>query len=224
MPALESVLASIKNEGIDTIYNLGDNIYGPLWPNQTADILRNSSINSILGNGDIDVLTNPKNETMKMNNQELSEVNRKWIMNLPTSIVENDITIFHGTPDSMYEYFFEYVDNEIIKTYEVEKLEKKVNQINTKYIGCGHSHIERIMTIRDKVLVNPGSVGLPAYSDTIPKHKIETWNNRAKYIEISDEKISIRYIEYDYKAAIKRAKENNREDWAYSLDTGRAKY
>jgi predicted phosphodiesterase len=224
MPALESVLDSIKSNDIGIIYNLGDSIYGPLWPNQTADLLRNSDIKTILGNGDFDVLTNAKNNTMEMNYRELSEVNRKWITNLPQKIVENDITVFHGTPSSMYEYFFEYVDNEIIKIYELEEMVKKIDSIKTKYIGCGHSHIERIMTINNKILLNPGSVGLSAYSDYKPKHKIETWNNRARYIEIDDEEISIRYIEYDFRAAAKRARENNREDWAFSLETGRAKY
>jgi putative phosphoesterase len=222
--ALESVISSIKNKEIQLVYNLGDSIYGPLWPNETADYLRKSDIKSILGNGDFDILSNHNdNKTMNENFSDLSEVNRKWIKDLPKYLVENDLTIFHGTMNSMYEYFFEYIKNGRVNVYETEEIKNRVQKIKTKYIGCGHSHIERIMTIDDQILINPGSVGLPAYSDNEPKHKIETLNNRAKYIEVNENEIVVNYIKYDYKIAAKQARKNNREDWAYSIETGRAK-
>jgi putative phosphoesterase len=222
--ALESVVSSIENRNIQLIYNLGDSIYGPLWPNETANYLRESKIKSILGNGDFDVLSNRNNnKTMNDNFNELSEINLNWIKNLPTKIIEGDLTIFHGTMNSMYEYFFEYIEDEIVKVYGNEELKNKIHAIKTKYIGCGHSHIEKIMMINDQTILNPGSVGLPAYSDDKPKHKMETWNNRAKYIEVNENEVVVYYIEYDYKSAAKKARENNREDWAYSIETGRAK-
>jgi putative phosphoesterase len=222
--ALESVVSSIQKKNIQLVYNLGDSIYGPLWPNETANYLRESKMKSILGNGDFDVLNNQsRNRTMNDNLNELSEINKKWVMDLPQKIIDDDVTIFHGTMNSMYEYLFEYIQNEIVKIYEKEELKEKIYGIMTKYIGCGHSHIERIMTINDQIILNPGSVGLPAYSDDMPKHKMETWNNKAKYIEVNENEIVINYIEYDYRSAAKQARKNNREDWAYSIETGRAK-
>jgi predicted phosphodiesterase len=224
LAALESVVASIAKKNIHRIYNLGDSIYGPLWPNETADYLRKSDIKSIIGNGDFDILNNRNtNVTMKNNFRELSDLNKSWIQKLPSLLIEDPLTIFHGTADSMYEYFFEYIQDGIVKTYEMEELLKKTSKIQTKYIGCGHSHIERIMTIHNQILLNPGSVGLPAYSDDKPQHKMETWNNRAKYIEVNENEIAINYVEYDYRQAAKQARKNNREDWAFSIETGRAK-
>jgi predicted phosphodiesterase len=137
-------------------------------------------------------------------------------------LVERDIKIFHGTINSMYEYFIEYIENGSVKIRENDYLEDQIRAIKTKYVGFGHSHIERVLKVNNQILLNPGSVGLPAYSDDEPKHKMETLNNKAKYIEVDNDKIVIHYIEYDYMRAAKEARKNKRDDWAHSIETGRA--
>jgi predicted phosphodiesterase len=76
--ALEAVIESINGKGIKSVYNLGDSIYGPLWPNETAEYLRNSGIKTIIGNGDYDILNYPtKNKTLEINSNKLSDINKE---------------------------------------------------------------------------------------------------------------------------------------------------
>ena len=89
-------------------------------------------------------------------------------------------------------------------------------------------HLPNIIKLNDKLLVNPGSVGLPAYSDDFPgKHYVENGSPHAKYCVVSRsslgwtvEQIS---IPYDFTSAADTAKQNGREDWAYWIKTGRVK-
>ena len=48
---------------------------------------------------------------------------------------------------------------------------------------CGHSHVQRIVEIDGNiVIVNPGSIGLPAYKDELPApHVIESGSPHARY-------------------------------------------
>ncbi|MFW5438436.1 metallophosphoesterase family protein [Paenibacillus apiarius] len=56
-----------------------------------------------------------------------------------------------------------------------------------KVIFCGHTHIQKSVWLPDgKWIVNPGSVGLPAYSEDAPHpHYMESKTPHTKYL-ISD--------------------------------------
>jgi predicted phosphodiesterase len=222
LPALEAAYKSIKEKGIFEVYNLGDSLYGPLWPEETAQFIIENNIKSIMGNEDEDLINNSdKNEIEKYVLNQLSQSSINWLKMLP-HICENEyITLFHGSPNNNRKYFLEkiYKENIIVKCNE--ELLENIENIKTKYIGFGHSHLERILVINDQILINAGSVGWPAFSDDDPKHKIETLNNFAKYVIINNKNIEICNIEYDYKIACKRAKKNNKEDWSKYIETGR---
>ena len=221
--ALETVWYSIKEKGISEVYNLGDSLYGPLWPEETAQFIMKNNIESILGNEDESLVKNKNlNETEKYTLNQLSISSINWLRTLP-EIYNNDLfTLFHGSPGNNKKYFLENIYDGKIVIKSNEEIKEGIKEIKTKYIGFGHSHLERILTINDQILINAGSVGLPAFFDDIPEHKIETYNNFTKYIVINDEKIEICNIPYDYKSACKRAKENNRNDWSKYIENGRA--
>jgi hypothetical protein len=76
------------------------------------------------------------------------------------------------------------------------------------------------------MIVNPGSVGLPAYADDHPvPHKVETGSPHARYaiVERSAGTWQATPIAlcYDWAAAARTAKERGRADWATALRTGR---
>jgi putative phosphoesterase len=222
LPALEAVYYSIKEKNISEIYNLGDSLYGPLWPEETAIFLIENDIISISGNEDKDLLEKlNKNETEKYTINQLSELSINWLKNLPDNYENDYITLFHGSPNDNQKYFLEKIvsGNVIIK--DKKEIMESIKHMKTKYFGFGHSHVERILTIEDKFFINAGSVGLPAYSDDNPDHKMETNNNFAKYIILNNENIEICNIAYDYKTASKRARENNRNDWSICIENGR---
>jgi len=223
LPALEAVYKSIKEKGISEIYNLGDSLYGPLWPEETAQFLIRNNVKSIMGNEDEELLKDStENETEKYTLSQLSESSLNWIRSLPGIYENENITLFHGRPNDNRKYLLERICNGRIEIKSNEELEEIVKNIKTKYLGFGHSHLERILVLKEKILINPGSVGWPAFSDDKPKHEIETFNNFAKYVIIDNENIEICNIAYDYKSACKRAKKNNRNDWLRYLEYGRA--
>jgi predicted phosphodiesterase len=222
LPALEAVYQSIKEKGIFEIYNLGDSLYGPLWAEETAQFIIKNNIKSIMGNEDEDLINNShKNETEKYVLKQLSQSSINWLKMLPFSFENEYITLFHGSPNNNRKYFLEKIHEENIIIKCNEELLENIKNIKTKYIGFGHSHLERILVINDNVLINAGSVGWSAFMDDDPKHKIETLNNFAKYVIIDNLNIEICYVTYDFKAASKKAKENNRNDWVKCIETGR---
>jgi len=222
IPALEAVYQSIKGKGILEIYNLGDSLYGPLWPEETAQFLINSNIKSIMGNEDEALIkSNNLNETEKYTLSQLSETSINWIKGLPDIYESENITLFHGTPNNNRKYFLEKVCKGKVLIKSNKELTKSIKNIKTKYIGFGHSHLERVIMLEEKILINAGSVGWPAFLDDKPYHKIETLNNFAKYVIIDNQNIEICHIAYDYKMSCKRAKKNNRADWGKYLEYGR---
>lgn len=65
------------------------------------------------------------------------------------------ITICHGSPNKINEKMLP--DND--RTIEV------INSVKTSIILCGHSHIQRKIVHKEKSVLNPGSVGLPLFSE-----------------------------------------------------------
>ena len=88
----------------------------------------------------------------------------------------------------------------------------------------------RLVRLADgRTVVNPGSVGLQAFSDAEPvNHAIEVGAPHARYAVLERAKaadpwrVSFRVVAYDWNAAGARAKEKGRDDWAQWLRTGYA--
>lgn len=77
-----------------------------------------------------------------------------------------------------------------------------------------------------RLIVNPGSVGCPAYDDDLPfHHKVETGHAMASYAMIEKTEDgwapSFRNVAYDHMAMSRLAAENGRAEWANALATGR---
>jgi hypothetical protein len=193
-----------------------------LWPEETAQFIIKNNIKSIMGNECELILKHSNiNETVNYTLHQLSKSSLNWLKTLPESFTNEFLTLFHGSPNDMWKYFLEKIDNGNIKIKTNEEILENCGKIKTKYIGFGHSHVERIVTIGEQIFINAGSVGLPAYSDENPDHKMETYNNLAKYIIIENDNIQICAVAYDYKSSSRKANENNRNDWSEFIETGR---
>ena len=89
---------------------------------------------------------------------------------------------------------------------------------------CGHSHIVRAVGLDDgRLVVNPGSVGLPAYTDIEPvKHSMQMGAPYARYAystqgrRVEPWQVSFRVVAYDWNAAAEPSRERGRgaKDWA----------
>jgi diadenosine tetraphosphatase ApaH/serine/threonine PP2A family protein phosphatase len=93
---------------------------------------------------------------------------------------------------------------------------------------CGHSHIPRILQLpAGPLVINPGSVGLPAYSDDLPvAHKMETGSPHARYAMVSKSAagwtVEQIVVPYDWNKAAQKARRLGQDEWGAWLETGRA--
>jgi len=228
--AFKEVLSDIYKRGINEIINLGDSLYGPLDPKGTFDLLIDNNVVSILGNQDKLIIDN---FNAKSNFITLEYVKAQidinviiWLKSLKFDLIyHNLIYCCHASPQSDSIYLLERLFPDFIGIKDKNEIDEILKDIQQKIVICGHSHISRVVETNLKTIINPGSVGLPAYDDDIPiPHKIENFSPMAKYaiLTITDKLINVDniFISYDYEQAAKIAELNNRADWARWIRTG----
>jgi len=229
--ALKEVLKDIRSKDIEIVLNLGDSLYGPLDPQGTFKLLKENEVLSVCGNGDRMILENidgeSENKTMEYVKSQIDEDAIAWLKSLPFDFIHRPVYCCHASPQDDTSYLMESLKANYIAVKENEELEELLKAVRQKIVACGHSHLPRIMKITKKTIINPGSVGLPAYDDELPvPHKMESLSPDASYatLSLSENSIKIELISipYDYEAAAKMAEENGREDWAGWIRTGRA--
>jgi predicted phosphodiesterase len=229
--ALEAVLADIETLGISDIVNLGDCLSGPLEAGRTADLLMSRDFVTVRGNHDRYLIESPA-EAMPSWEQhafgELSEVHLDWLRGLPFSTVYKDEAyLCHATPTNDNLYWLEGVspDGHVFLKPR-EEMEALASGIDLPLILCGHSHIPRSVRLSDgRLIINPGSVGCPAYEDELPyPHKVEAGHPMASYAILEKTATgwmpAFRSIRYDHMAMARLAAGNGRADWAVALATG----
>jgi predicted phosphodiesterase len=226
--ALEAVLQDIRERGIEAIANLGDSLYGPLDPAGTADILRQFDIPTVRGNEDR-IIVEPSREspTLSFVLQSLATDQREWLESLPlTMALDDGILLFHGTPFDDAEYLLWKVGESGAVLREGDEVLAELQGTDQRLFLCGHDHLQRKMLLPDgKLVVDPGSVGLPAYADDHSHpHAMESGSPHARYAIIGrsaeDWVVEQVVIPYDWRAAADRARSNGREDWAEWLMSG----
>jgi predicted phosphodiesterase len=230
--ALKAVLNDIKARKIDTIINLGDHFFGPLNPYTVALMTRQNPMICISGNTDREIIESldkvSEKRHMEYVKSQLTNYYRKWLKSLPKTIVVDDLIFAcHGTPESDNEYLLEKVTEHGVFVYNDEELVEKTKHIKECVILCGHSHVNRVVYLSNgKIILNPGSVGLPAYlGNGEYRFAMESMTPHAKYaiITVDGNDINIDQVNctYDWKEAAKMAKENGSENWANFLLHGR---
>lgn len=227
--ALEAVLQDIDSRGINSIVNLGDTLFGPVDPIRTAELLMNrSNIMNIMGNCDRYLLQEHMDSaTFQYVKPLLTNEILNWIYSFKQSIVFEDLLFCHGTPFSDDRYMLEEVLPSGVQDKCVEDLITDYESIAERYIFCGHSHLQKSVWLPSgKVIVNPGSVGLPAYFEELPyPHFMESMTPHAKYLIISrvghSWKLEHVLVPYHYELAALMADQNHREDYSYAIRHGR---
>jgi len=230
--ALQAVLADIKARQINTIINLGDHVFGALEPEDTALIIRSTPMFCISGNTDREILESldkpSDKENMERVKQDLSKDTIIWLKSLPPTAIFDDVFfVCHGTPESDSEYLLEEVTENGVFVYNDEELVQKTGHIQQKIILCGHSHVNRLVYLSNgKIILNPGSVGLPAYlGNGEHRFSMESMTPHAKYaiVHADGDNINIEhvYCNYNWNRASNVAKANGSDNWAQFLLHGR---
>jgi putative phosphoesterase len=230
--ALDAVLKDIRRRNIENIVNLGDSVYGSLDPAGTLDRLMRSSIISISGNQDRIVFERDEEILASQDHQfvtsQMSEAQLRWFQSLPPTYTIDDVLFCHGTPWSDETYLLETVTEHGVFLSATATIMAHLRGVEQAVVLCGHSHVPRIVRLSDgRLVVNPGSVGIPAYTDDLPfPHAMEAGSPHARYAVLSRqpegwavEQIAVPYA-WDEAAAV--ARRNGREDRARWIESGRA--
>ena len=233
LPALEAVIVDIKKHKPDMIVNLGDCVSGPLWPKETYELLRSLNWPTVRGNCDRAVgSANPAtlSESDKFAYDRLNVQDRDWLKQLPTFIqISDSILACHGTPETDNEYLVELVSAGQLCAAPSAEINRRLALVKADLVLCGHSHIPQLILVAPSQLVlNPGSVGLPAYEFQLDasKHVVsESGSPHARYAIVTenDTKFNVEQfaVSYSHELAAQRAGEANRADYVQALRTGR---
>lgn len=231
--ALEAVFDEIQKHNVDMIVNLGDILYGPIAPRQTYDLLMENECVTIQGNQDrqiyqADVKDIASNPTLAFILEDLGNAPLQWLSTLPeTCQLSEQVFLCQGTPDNDLVYLLE----DVAQGFPILRPERDIltllNGQPSEVILCGHTHIPRTVTTQNgQIIVNPGSVGLPAYTDDKPViHSMENHSSHAHFaiLQPQDTGWNVQQINvaYDHEKAAAAAKARHRPDWAHFLTTGR---
>jgi putative phosphoesterase len=231
--ALDRVMADAQKHAVDLIVNLGDILYGPIAPKATYELLMQHDIVTICGNQDRQVFQATAEEiaanpTMKFIIDNLGAEPIDWMKSLPFDIqLNDDIYLCHGTPDNDLIYLLENVELGYACLRPDHEIVALLKGQASKVICCGHTHTPRTVSLSTgQIIVNPGSVGLQAYTDDEPNvHSMENFNAMASYAIVSQVADSwhIEHINvpYDVELAVAECTKRGRMDWVHFLTTGR---
>ncbi|WNZ58074.1 metallophosphoesterase family protein [Microbulbifer sp. EKSA008] len=233
--ALDAIVADLKKRGADLTVNLGDILYGPIAPRLTYERLMEQGYTTIRGNQDRQIYeATPteieSNPTLQFILKDLGVEPLLWMKQLPPSLqITDEVFLCHGTPSSDLIYLLEDTSSgrpQIRSNHEILNL---LGKIPSKVILCGHTHQPRCISVSSGQLVlNPGSAGLPAYTDSEPQpHIMETFSPHASYALIERSKngawsAEFFKVSYDTDKAARAAIAQGRDDWGFYLSTGRA--
>lgn len=230
--ALRAIEADIRRRGISTVIDLGDEASGPLWPLETTRELMPLGWTHAAGNHDRLIAGAPP-ESLKPSDayayRHLDRAEREWLGSHPRiARIGDDILGFHGTPEDDEGYLVEIAESGRVRIAPPGVVLERLGPMRAPLILCGHTHLQRCIALPGGGLViNPGSVGLPAYAETDANpHVVESGSPHARYAILSKREedgpwgVEFVLVEYDWNAAADKARAEGRPDWEAALRTG----
>jgi len=230
LAALEAVVEDLRRRAVDTVVNLGDSLAGPLLPLETAQYLMARNWTHLSGNHERQLLEHTADTGEASDvyaRSRLSQRELDWISTLkPAHRFSSQVLLCHATPDHDNEYLLETAENGRTRLATAQEVEGRLGSIGAALIACGHTHVPRsVRTAQGQLIVNPGSVGLPAYDDDRPCfHVVENGSPDARYAIVEKRKAGwtseLIAVPYDHAAMAQLAKQRGRDDWVCALLTG----
>ncbi|MGJ4880469.1 metallophosphoesterase family protein [Bradyrhizobium sp. HKCCYLRH1065] len=229
--ALEAVLADIRAQGVDDIVNLGDMASGPLDARKTMDLLMPLDAVHVRGNHDRWLIDRPPERMGAWERPAYAQLVAKhldWLGTIPpTGIYRDEVFLCHATPEDDNVYWLESVAPDgAVTCAPLDAIETTAEGIPQSLILCGHTHTARAVRLRDgRLIVNPGSVGSPGYSYSVPHpHVMEAGTPDARYaileLKPAGWSVTFRHVPYDHQAMAALARANGDAEFASALATG----
>jgi putative phosphoesterase len=197
-PALQAI-----QEPFDACLFVGDVVDYCVEPTPCIDWVRKNATASVRGNHDhgaaqqvhVHGQTGFKyltSVTRPLTQERLTPEDRRFLSTLPITrkltLDETRFFLVHATPrDPLDEY----------ATGDVDFWATRVAGVDANVICVGHTHHPYILEVGNKLVINPGSVGLPRDGDP-----------RASYAVIEDSNVELKRVEYDIEAAVRAIQES----------------
>jgi putative phosphoesterase len=175
--ALDAVFADLARRDVADIVCLGDLAAGGPQPREVLARLRELGCQAVRGNADGWLLEGlppgRSNETRRLGEivawarARLAPADLDYLAALPPTltVTVDDLSLlcFHGSPRSDVEPL-------LATTPEAELDDALAAAPQTSLFACGHTHLQLLRSRPDRLLVNPGSVGLPlgSLAATVP--------------------------------------------------------
>ena len=231
--ALEAVLDDARARGATKLLDLGDSLYGPLDPAGTARLMMSPGLPSVHVRGNQDrSLVDPHadlalNRSLSFTRARLPPEALAWLAALPlTVLVENELRLCHGSPSSDEVYLLEAPGPNGALLRPRADIAHLLRGSQDPVVLCAHTHLQRAVQLPGgPLVVNPGSVGSPAFADVEPlPYRVESGSPHAKYALLEKGprgwSVNLVSVPYDHEAAAALAALNGRDDWAWALRTG----
>ena len=134
---------------------------------------------------------------------QLNETDRRFLADLPTSLWltlnGKRFLLVHGTPRDPLDEF---------ASPDVEAWQRRLEHVDADYVCVGHTHVQYTLQVGEKMVINPGSVGLPRDGDP-----------RAAYALITDDGPVLKRVEYPVDEAVAKVESSDLPDHAKQLLT-----
>jgi putative phosphoesterase len=224
--ALDIVLTDLARCGVEQIVCLGDLAAGGPQPREVVARLRELRCRAVRGNADgwlLDGLPAGRSEETRRLGEVvgwaramLAPDDLDYLAALPATLTAlvGGVTLlcFHGSPRSDVE--------SLLATTPEHELDEVFGAAEASVLAGGHTHLQLLRRHRDRVLVNPGSVGLPLGSLTASEigPPLPAW---AEYALVQDDggiEISFRRLPVDVDALAAATATMPCPTWAADLE------
>lgn len=174
--ALNTVLQDIKSREIKRIIALGDYVMKCANPDLVIDTVRKECEINLIGNGDYAIARPEIKDKKYWTREKIGEERAEWLYKLPRMhefyLSGHLVRLFHASPESLDKIYNPMFKNEELPKEWTHEIPQELFK-NTKFIGkneddkvpdivgYGHLHTPFIVRFGNKMLFNPGSVGIP---------------------------------------------------------------
>ena len=229
--ALEAVSADIAAQAIGSVVNLGDHLSGPMAARETAELLMARDMPSVRGNHDRWLVENNRKDMISIDRaayDQLDASHLAWLEALPPTLrLSEEVFACHGTPGSDTTYWLEAVTSDgHVVLRDRDAVAADATGVDASLMLCGHTHIPRRVDLHSgRVILNPGSVGCPAFGDAAPfPDTVQTDTGTACYAVVRKTSAGwatvFRHIPYDPRRMIEMVRAVDYPNWETRLATG----
>jgi putative phosphoesterase len=200
LTALDAVIEDIAHRGVDRVVHGGDLVLMGPRPGEVIDRIRELGWTGVVGNTD-ELLWRPDEHARQRDRapqlqtlvrwlfdayapytlEQIGEERLAWLRDLPAELRIDGIAIVHAAPGDLWRAPMpDATDSDLDATFR---------PLGASTVAYGHIHRSFTRAVRDLVVANAGSAGMPWDGDA-----------RASYLLVEDDRVEVIRVDYDIDA------------------------